>query len=406
MIKRLWQISLLLSIFGVFMLILIYIFTCNVIFELKGEKVIELEVFDSYDDKGVVATVFEHNISNRVETVSDLDTNVIGVYNINYTLSFLEHDYILNRTVKVIDNVSPVIELKGNSEIKLFVGDKYDDEGATAYDNYDKNVSDLISVESNLNIEKEGNYEIIYFVKDSSGNESSISRNIIVEKKEEALINKVETKKETYDFDDPIIKYIKQNNYNVSIGYYNLVTGDEYLYQENKIYYGASLIKTLDAIYLYDKGLVNSSISSYIEKAISVSDNASHSYLVNYIGKTNLKNYGIGLGAYNTLSGNDNYGNTTVKDQIVYLKKLYDISKKNDDLKSYFINDYGNYLKIDNIDVMHKYGYYGKYYHDVGIVLDNEPYIVVILTNHGNDNKKEIINNLSNLIYKYHKKKL
>ena len=55
---------------------------------------------------------------------------------------------------------------------------------------------------------------------------------------------------------------------------------------------------------------------------------------------------------------------------------------------------------------MHKYGYYGQYYHDVGIVLDNEPYIIVILTNHGNDNKQEIINNLANLMYKYHKGEL
>ena len=185
-----------------------------------------------------------------------------------------------------------------------------------------------------------------------------------------------------------------------------MVTGEKYLYQENKIYYGASLIKTLDAIYLYDKGLVNDAIRPYIDKAISVSDNDSHHYLVNYIGKSNLKNYGIGLGAYNTLSGNDYYGNTTVKDQIIYLKKLYNISKDNDELKSYFINNYGNYLKINDIEVMHKYGYYGQYYHDVGIVLDDEPYIVVILTNHGNDNKKEIINNLSNLMYKYHKKEL
>lgn len=75
-------------------------------------------------------------------------------------------------------------------------------------------------------------------------------------------------------------------------------------------------------------------------------------------------------------------------------------------MKSYFINNYGNYLKINDNDVMHKYGYYGQYYHDVGIVLDDEPYIVVILTNHGSDNKKEIINNLSNLMYKYYKKEL
>lgn len=71
--------------------------------------------------------------------------------------------------------------------------------------------------------------------------------------------------------------------------------------------------------------------------------------------KNNLKNYGIKLGAYNTLNGNDSYGNTSVKDQVVYLKKLYEICENSDELKSYFINDYGNYLNYNNLTVMHKY---------------------------------------------------
>ena len=69
------------------------------------------------------------------------------------------------------------------------------------------------------------------------------------------------------------------------------------------------------------------------------------------------------------------------------------------------INDNdGNYLVFDNIEVMHKYGYQGCYYHDVGIVLDEEPYIIVILTEHGKDSdtkRKEIINRISKIIYNY-----
>jgi len=406
LINKIWKISFLLSIVGIIILIIVFVFTSNVNFKLNGINNQELILGDVYNEEGFTAKLFKWDISQNVEIHNNLTTNVLGEYRIDYKLSFLGHDYFLFRTIKVIDNISPTIELNGKGEIKLYIGEKYNEEGAKAYDNYDKDISDLIKINSNLDIEKEGSYQIIYSVRDSSGNESSVIRNITIEKKKETTINKIEANKESYNINDPIVKYIKEKNYNVSIGYYNLITGKEYLYQANKVYYGASLIKTLDAIYLYDKSLVNDSIRPYIDKAISISDNDSHHYLVNYIGKSNLKNYGISLGAYSTLSGNDYYGNTTVKDQIIYMKKLYSVCEKHNELKSYFINNYGNYLKVNDNEVMHKYGYYGKYYHDVGIVLDNEPYIIVILTNHGNDNKKEIINNLSNLMYQYHKKQL
>ena len=149
--------------------------------------------------------------------------------------------------------------------------------------------------------------------------------------------------------------------------------------------------------------MVTDEIEPYINKAISVSNNNAHHYLVNYIGRENLKQYGQSLGAINTLSGNDNYGNTTVMDQVIYLKKLYELSKNNDKLRSYFINDYVNYLELGNIDIMHKYGFYNQYHHNVGIVLDNSPYIVVILTEYGqNSNKYNIINSISKKVYEYH----
>lgn len=163
-----------------------------------------------------------------------------------------------------------------------------------------------------------------------------MEREIVVEKKK--VIKK---ELNNYNQNDPIIKYIKDNNYNVSIGYYNLATGRQYLYQENKVYDEASLIKILDAIYLYDKSMVNDVVKPYISNVIQVSDNESHYYLVDYIGRDNLRNYGISLGVYNTFKNEGYFSNTTVKDQIVYLKKLYSISQSNEEIRSYFINDYG-----------------------------------------------------------------
>lgn len=199
-----------------------------------------------------------------------------------------------------------------------------------------------------------------------------------------------------------IEKYINEKGYKVSIGYYDITSGNSFYYQENKLYYGASLIKTLDALYLYDKNLVTEEIDPYIQKAISVSDNASHEYLVKYIGRENLKDYGLSLGATNTLKINGNFGNTTVCDQMIYIKKLYSIIQTNDKLKSYFINNYGNYMKIDGVTNLHKYGYFNNYFHDAGIFLSEKPYILIILTEHGNGDYKGVIKDISNLIYKYH----
>lgn len=378
----------------------IFIFKMNVVFKLKGDNKLYLNLNETYIEYGYIASIFNYDISKKVKIFNNLNTSIVGNYNINYSLKFLWHKYLLRREINVVDNTPPSVELNGDDEIKIYVGDTFIDEGAVAIDNYDKDITDNIIIESNLDTTKEGEYSIVYSAKDSSGNENKVTRKVIVQNK-----NMVSN----YGFEDinnSIVKYVKEHNYDVSIGYYNLITNKKFLYRENKIYYGASLIKTLDAIYLYDNNLINDSTRSYVEKAISVSDNNAHQYLVNYIGRDNLKNYGINLGAKNTLAGDDNFGNTTVNDQIVYLKKLYNITKNNEELKSFFINDYGNYLKINNLSVMHKYGYYGQYYHDVGIVLDNEPYIIVILTNHGNDNKQEIINNLANLMYKYHKGEL
>ena len=388
MIKKIRKYTLITTIILILALTTTYIFTKNINFSLNGENNTTIPLNKSYNDPGAHATIFKLNINKNIKTYSNLDTSKIGKYNITYNLSFLNHTYTLNRQIEVVDPTPPTIKLNGDETIRLCIGDNYIEKGAIAYNNQNKDLSNLIKIEGSVDTTKEGIYELNYYVTDVLGNISSTKRIIKVE--------------------DPISKYIKENNYNVSIGYYNLVTKKQYLYNENEIYYGASLIKTLDAIYLYDKGLVNETIKPYIKKAISISDNDAHYYLVNYIGKENLKKYGISLGAPNTLSNdtyyheNTYYGNTTVKDQLVYLKKLYTITKNNEELKSFFINDYGNYIKVNNLTVMHKYGYLDQYYHDEGIIFDTNPYIIIILTNHGNDNKKEIINNLSNLLYKYH----
>lgn len=391
-------------IFGLFVIVIFIVYVIinnNVVFYLNGNSTYIVKVNSKYNDLGFVAKAFNKDLQSLVNITGNVDTTKIGEYLISYNLNFLGKNYYLDRKINVVDNQKPDIILNGDKEINIYIGDEYEELGASAFDNYDGDITNNIVISGTFDNNKIGEYILTYTVSDSSKNVSSVDRKIIVKAREEKI-------KEGNDYSknsnyDKISDYILLNGYNVSIGYYNLITGKTYLYDENKIYYGASLIKTLDAIYLYDNNLVTSDLKDYIEAAIERSDNDAHYYLINYIGKNNLKDYGISLGAKYTLYGNDNYGSTNVIDQMIYMKKLFALSKNNDELRNLFINNYGNYMQIDGVINMHKYGYYGKYYHDVGIFFDDEPYVLVILTEHGNNNEKDVINDISNLMYKYHR---
>ena len=113
-----------------------------------------------------------------------------------------------------------------------------------------------------------------------------------------------------------------------------------------------------------------------------------------------------------------NFGNTDFQTQLIYLEELYSTineSSDGDTLKSYFINDNYNCLEYnDSPTIMHKYGARVSYYHDVGIVLDdNNPYIIIVLTNganngsncgqNGGKSSSSSVTELSKKIYKLHK---
>lgn len=382
--------------------IILLIIDNNIKLNLIGSNNETIEVFSNYQDPGSKATLFKNNINNKVKTTSNLNTNKLGTYQITYELSFLGTKKI-TREITVIDTQKPTIKLNGNETINIYINETYNDEGVIIKDNYDTDLEKNLTIENNLDNTKVGTYTITYTVHDSSNNQNSISRTINVKARPVIVTNNLN--KTSCNTSNPIENYICQNNYDISIGYYNLTNNKTYYYKNNKLYYGASLIKTLDALYLYDKNLINDDLKQHVKKIITVSDNQSHHYLVNYIGKETLKQYGISIGAKNTLYGSDNFGSTSVNDQIIYMKKLYSLTKdnNNDELKSFFLNTRKNYLLFENSPkIMHKYGHWEHVYHNVGIVLDNNPYIVVILTNEGYDNYQKIISTLSELIYDYH----
>lgn len=466
-IKNVFKVVLLLI---VPVIILVFALVDRVKFEINGEQILSIELGSTYEESGTNAylcTMFNcKDISDSVSVVGEVNTAKVGSYIIKYIVD--DSDYI-ERTVNVVEYEPPVILLRGESKVKVCPGKDYVEDGYTAEDNYDEDLTDKVEVF------QEGDY-LYYKVRDSSGNETMVDREIIYEDSEAPVLNllgnekvylklgktytddgfvvvdncdgditnnvkvtsnveidktgnyeikyevvdsngnKVEAVRKVivYDtnslnekFKNELTAYIEEKGYKVSVGYKNVNTGYTYSYNSSRWYYGASLIKVLDALYVYEKMNLNDELRTLVKNAISISSNSAHQKLVNKIGFNNLKNYGVSLGANNTLKGSDNFGYTTVDDQMVVLSYLYDFVNSNElgnELKQYFINDYFNYLLFpDSPVIMHKYGYYGSYFHNIGIVLDDEPYFIVILSLEGNNDFASIIQDLSKKVYELHR---
>ena len=72
---------------------------------------------------------------------------------------------------RVEDTIAPLITLKGKSTVFIKVGDSYSDEGATATDETDGDISSEITIaNSNINTSSEGSFSISYNVTDAAGN--------------------------------------------------------------------------------------------------------------------------------------------------------------------------------------------------------------------------------------------
>ena len=70
-----------------------------------------------------------------------------------------------------MDTTSPVISLIGDQTVELIVGDTYTDEGATATDDIDGNITaNIIIDESTVDTTVAGSFIVTYNVADQAGN--------------------------------------------------------------------------------------------------------------------------------------------------------------------------------------------------------------------------------------------
>ncbi|MTE26101.1 immunoglobulin-like domain-containing protein [Winogradskyella ouciana] len=142
---------------------------------LNGASTINLNIGDTYNEQGATATDnFDGDITSSIVIGGDtVDTNTAGTYIVTYNVSDSSGNAAneVTRTVNVsADTTAPVITLNGASTINLIVGDTYNEQGATATDNIDGDLTANIVITGSVNTSTAGTYFINYDVSDSAGN--------------------------------------------------------------------------------------------------------------------------------------------------------------------------------------------------------------------------------------------
>jgi VCBS repeat-containing protein len=153
---------------------------------LVGNATIDIKEGDAFVDPGAVASDEEDgDISADIVVGGDaVDTGTPGAYVITYDVSDSGGlaAVQVTRSVNVNEDMPPVVTLVGNASITLTVGDAYAEQGATASDPEDGDISASIVVGGDVvNTAAAGTYVVTYNVTDSFGNAATeVTRTVTV----------------------------------------------------------------------------------------------------------------------------------------------------------------------------------------------------------------------------------
>lgn len=138
---------------------------------LLGEQTVTLEYGAEFTDPGVLVTYDGETVDAQV-TVSGPDLTALGTGAVRYTVTWGKKTLTLERTVTVVDTQAPQITLNTVPGYFTEVGQEYQEEGFTALDNYDGNITDRVIVTRETDAWS-------YTVTDSSGNTTVVKRVIV-----------------------------------------------------------------------------------------------------------------------------------------------------------------------------------------------------------------------------------
>lgn len=154
----------------------IILFGFDIKIKVYGDEIITLQYGESYEEPGVDAIWYNSILGTKINadvTIEDnIDLKRVGSYSVKYTARKLFYSDSFVRTVRVVDTIPPEIILNHKENYFTLKGEDYMEEGYTAADNYDGDITDKVERYIKDNV-------VYYSVKDSSGNEAMVQRTIL-----------------------------------------------------------------------------------------------------------------------------------------------------------------------------------------------------------------------------------
>jgi hypothetical protein len=80
---------------------------------------------------------------------------------------------IIAFSCRKVDDTPPIINMNPPDSLKHILNDPYSDPGATATDEADGNITNNIYITNNVDVDKVGEYTVVYNVVDKQGNEAA-----------------------------------------------------------------------------------------------------------------------------------------------------------------------------------------------------------------------------------------
>ena len=148
----------------------------HVRFYMTGPEELSLEYGERYTEPGVYAVTAGNIFGESSKHMPVSSTGLaegpeLGSYRVEYTVKYAFRQWSTSRRVDVVDTTAPVLELKHVEGYRSSWYSGYQEEGFTAVDGHDGDISDKV-----LRDERED--AVVYTVTDSSGNTTSVERQL------------------------------------------------------------------------------------------------------------------------------------------------------------------------------------------------------------------------------------
>lgn len=158
------------------LLVCIFVFQMHIVITPEDGMEVHAELGEPYQDSGaegeLTGTLFRFiHKPVQVSTEGEVDTNKAGTYEIIYSAKSGRYTVTCTKKVIVSDTRGPVITLKSNPDSYTPYGHPYEEEGFTAIDATDGDVTDKVTSE-------ESDGKVYYRVSDSLGSSSEAIRTI------------------------------------------------------------------------------------------------------------------------------------------------------------------------------------------------------------------------------------